>query len=312
VLRARQWETASFEPPLSEVNVPWTFPYLSETKELNDTTRADAPGSFVRLSDGYTHYELSGPENGRPVVLVHGFSVPYFIWDPTFEFLKESGFRVLRYDLIGRGYSDKPDLRYDIDLFCKQLRELLDTLGLETIVLAGLSMGGPITASFTARYPESVQKLVLVDPSGARPISLSRLLKVGTLPGIGELVLGLFGSGHLSKGVGSDFYNPTNIKAFAEKYMIQMKFKGFMRAILSTMRNGMLGEFISIYHQIGEMNIPTLLLWGRNDKTVPFEHSNDIRAAIPQAEFHAFENCGHIPHYERPDEVNPILLEFLK
>ncbi len=88
-------------------------------------------GSFVALSDGCTHYELGGPQDGRPVALVHGFSVPYFIWDPTFRFLADSGFRVLRYDLFGRGFSDRPHLRYDIDLFCKQLRELLDILGFE-------------------------------------------------------------------------------------------------------------------------------------------------------------------------------------
>ena len=91
-----------------------------------------------------------------------------------------------------------------------------------------------------------------------------------------------------------------------------MKYKGFMRAILSTMRSGMLGDFSSSYRKIGERGTPTLLFWGKDDRTVPFAHSVDIRSAIPQAEFHAFENCGHIPHYEKPDEVNPILLEFLK
>ena len=121
--------------------MPWTFPYLGETAELDEAVRASAPGSFVRLSDGYTHYELDGPESGQPVVLVHGFSVPYFMWDPTFEFLTESGFRVLRYDLLGRGYSDRPKVRYDIDTFCQQLKELLDILGLEQINLMGLSMG---------------------------------------------------------------------------------------------------------------------------------------------------------------------------
>jgi pimeloyl-ACP methyl ester carboxylesterase len=54
-----------------------------------------------------------------------------------------------------------------------------------------------------------------------------------------------------------------------------------------------------------------LLFWGKDDKTVPFKHSDDIRAAIPQTQFHAIDNCSHIPHYEKPDEVNPILLEFL-
>jgi len=291
--------------------MPWTFPYLSETNELDEVARASAPGSFVQLSDGCTHYELGGPQNGQPVVLVHGFSVPYFIWDPTFDFLTESGFRVLRYDLFGRGYSDRPRVRYNIDLFCKQLIEMLDTLGFERIQMIGLSMGGPISASFTARYQDRVQKLVLVDPAGARSVTLACILKGAAAPGFGELALGLFGSGQMARSVKSDFYDPANIKAFVEQYMVQMKYKGFMRAILSTVRNGMLGNFSSTYRKIGEGGTPTLLLWGQDDRTVPFTHSEDILKAIPQAELHAFEHCGHLPHYEKPEEVNPLLLEFL-
>ncbi|MGD8402825.1 MAG: alpha/beta hydrolase [Anaerolineales bacterium] len=291
--------------------MPWTFPYLSETKELDETARTSASGSFIHLSNGCIHYELGGLRDGQPVVLVHGFSVPYFIWDPTFEFLTKSGFRVLRYDLFGRGYSDRPHVRYDIDLFCKQLRELLDTLGFGRISLIGLSMGGPITASFTARYPKRVQKLVLVDPAGARPVMLAQLLKGILTPGFGELAFGLFGSGQMARSVKSDFYDPDNIKAFVNQYMVQMKYKGFMRAILSTARNGMLGDFSSTFREVGNQGTPTLLLWGRDDKTVPYTHSRDILAAIPQADLHAFDQCGHLPHYEKPDEVNPLLLEFL-
>jgi len=291
--------------------MPWTFPYLSETNELDEVARASAPGSFVQLSDGCTHYELGGPQNGQPVVLVHGFSVPYFIWDPTFDFLTEYGFLVLRYDLFGRGYSDRPRVRYNIDLFCKQLIEMLDTLGFERIQMIGLSMGGPISASFTARYQDRVQKLVLVDPAGARSVTLACILKGAAAPGFGELALGLFGSGQMARSVKSDFYDPANIKAFVEQYMVQMKYKGFMRAILSTVRNGMLGDFSSIYRKIGEGGTPTLLLWGQDDGTVPFTHSEDILTAIPQAELHAFDHCGHLPHYEKPEEVNPLMLEFL-
>lgn len=292
--------------------MPWTFPYLSETEELNEAARAGVPGSFVQLSDGCSHYELGGPPDGQPVVLVHGFSVPYFIWDPTFSFLTECGFRVLRYDLFGRGYSDRPRVRYDIDLFCKQLRELLDTLGFERINLIGLSMGGPITASFTVRYQDTVEKLVLVDPAGARPVTFARILKGATSPGFGELAFGLFGSGQMARTVKSDFYDPANIKAFVNQYMLQMKYKGFMRAILSTVRNGMLGDFSSAFREVGNQGTPTMLLWGQDDKTVPFTYSEDILAAIPLAAFHAFDHCGHLPHYEKPDEVNPLLLEFLR
>ena len=290
----------------------WTFPYINETQELNDTARANAPGSFVMLSDGYTHYELGGPENGGPVVLVHGLSVPYFIWDRTFEFLRNCGFHVLRYDLFGRGFSDRPRVRYDIDLFCKQLRELVDKLGFGSFTLAGLSMGGPVIASFVERYPQRAQRLVLVDPIGARSFAFPRILKVLSIPGVGELVLGLFGSGQLARNVVSDFYDPAHIEVYIERYLIQMKYKGFMRALISTLRNGMLVDFSQVYRRVGELSIPTLLLWGRNDKTVPFDQNDVLRAAIPQVEFHAIENCGHIPQYEKPDEVNPILLEFLK
>jgi pimeloyl-ACP methyl ester carboxylesterase len=292
--------------------MPWTFPYLGETKELDEATRASAPGSFVQLSNGYTHYELSGPADAQPVVLVHGFSVPYFIWDPTFAFLTESGFRVLRYDLLGRGYSDRPRVHYDIDTFCQQLKELLDKLGLEKIYLIGLSMGGPISASFTTRHADKIEKLVLVDPAGVRPVTFARILKGATAPGFGELAFGLFGRGYMASSVKSDFYDPAHIKEFVNKYMLQMKYKGFMRAIVSTIRNGMLGDFSATYREIGEQGIRTMLLWGRDDRTVPFSHSENLVAAIPQVELHAFDNCGHLPHYEKPDEVNPLLLEFLR
>jgi len=290
----------------------WPLPYLGETEELNEASRSKAPGSFVQLSNGCTHYELGGYQDGQPVVLVHGFSVPYFIWDPTFKFLTSSGLRVLRYDLFGRGFSDRPNLRYDIDLFCQQLRELLDTLGFERVNLVGLSMGGPITASFTAQYPSRASKLVLIDPAGARPIFLAKVLKAALLPGFGELVLGLFGGEPIVKGLANDFFGPALVREFQDRYRVQLKYKGFKRALLSTMRSGMLGDFSSTYRKVGEQGTPTLLFWGKDDKTVPFAQSKDMITAIPQAEFHAIDDCGHLPHYEKPDEANPLLLEYLK
>jgi hypothetical protein len=65
------------------------FAFRSETRELNDAVRRTVDGSFVQLSHGVTHYQLANPGRDQTVVLVHGFSVPYFIFDPTFDFLKE-------------------------------------------------------------------------------------------------------------------------------------------------------------------------------------------------------------------------------
>jgi len=60
------------------------------------------------------------------------------------------------------------------------------------------------------------------------------------------------------------------------------------------------------------MNKPVLLFWGRKDTTVPFSHSAELITAIPNVAFHAIDGCGHAPHHEKPEMVNPILLEFLR
>jgi pimeloyl-ACP methyl ester carboxylesterase len=290
-----------------------SFFYRDETKELDDLIRKEESGSFIQLSDGFTHYELSNSGAENTVVLIHGFSVPYYIYDPTFEFLTQSGFRVLRYDLFGRGFSDRPDQPYNIDLFVRQLGDLLNALGLtERVTLVGLSTGGPISSVFTVRYPERVNKLVLIDPVGVKTLPYARILKVATLPVLGETILSLIGTGGLAKNIMSDFFDPTFVDYFQSRYVIQMQYKGFKRAILSTIRNRMLDSFMDDYQRVGKMGKPVLLFWGRSDSTVPFGHSDELRKVMPDVEFHAFENCGHIPHYEKPEEVNPILLEFLR
>jgi pimeloyl-ACP methyl ester carboxylesterase len=283
-----------------------------ESQELNEHTRISASGSFVGLKHGMTHYEIGGDKNGTPIVLVHGFSVPCFIFDPTFEYLCSAGFRVLRYVLFGRGLSDRPRVRYDIHVFVDQLKELLDVLNLKKVHLLGLSMGGPITTSFISQYPSHVISHILIDPAGARPLQFSLLLKVATLPVVGELLLGLFGKANMVKNIASDLFTPELVEAFQQKYKVQMQFRGFKRAILSTLRNHMLGSFLEVYEQVGKLGKPTLVFWGRQDTTVPLEHSADLLKAIPQAELKIIENCGHVPHYERPGEVHPILLEFLQ
>jgi len=290
-----------------------SFLYRDETKELNDAARKTSGGSFISLLNGITHYELSNEGQENTVVLVHGFSVPGFIFDPTFNFLTTSRFRVLRYDLFGRGFSDRPDTRYNIDLFVKQLSDLLNALRFNSPVnLIGLSMGGPITATFTTRHPSRVRSLTLIDPAGAKPVSSKLLLKLAKMPIVAETLFGLVGSERLIKSVAKDFFDPDLVEHFIGKYRVQMQLKGFKRALLSSIRNNMLDSFVDTYEQVGKAGKPVLLFWGRNDRAVPFEHSHHLRVTIPNMEFHPIENCGHIPHYERPEEVNPILLDFLE
>jgi pimeloyl-ACP methyl ester carboxylesterase len=290
----------------------WDFIFRGETEDLNETARATAGGSFVQLSQGGTHYEIDGPSTGRTVVLVHGFSVPYFIWDPTFQALISADLRTLRYDLYGRGYSDRPSLIYDMELFVRQLRDLLDKLDVQTADVIGLSMGGAIASAFTERFPARVRSLALIDPIGTQRMKRNLLYEALVIPGLGELVLGLSGNGPMVRSVASDFFDRREISLFQSRYRDQMRYRGFKRAILSTVRHRMVDGFPQVYAQLGKLNTPVLLIWGQDDHTIPFEQSQAIIDLVPRVEFHVIPGCGHVPHYEKPDIVNPLLVGFLR
>ena len=147
---------------------------------------------FVELSDGKTHYQIAGPNTGRTVVLIHGIAVPCGIWDTTTNDLVTAGFKVLRYDLYGRGRSDRPKVRYDHLLFDRQLSELLAKLEIDTPVdLVGLSLGALISLVFTDRHPEKVRKICLIDPVGFGLI-LPFEAKLVRLPILGEFIMRMF------------------------------------------------------------------------------------------------------------------------
>lgn len=285
--------------------------FRRESQILDSEARSSVPGKLIELPDGITHYEIAGQSDGQTVVLVHGFSVPYYIWDPTFDALVDAGFRALRYDLYGRGYSDRPDAVYDQDLFDRQLLNLLSALNADQpIDLIGLSMGGAISIVFADWHPSMVRKLCLIDPAGfplKRPIA-TKLLQA---PMLGEWLMSLFGDKLLVSALPDDFCRPEKFPEYQEKYRPQLKYRGFKRAILSTLRNGLLSDMTEAYKRVGKQKRPALLIWGREDRTIPFGASEKVRQAIPHIEFHAIDEAGHVPHYERPELVNPLLIEFL-
>jgi pimeloyl-ACP methyl ester carboxylesterase len=245
------------------------------------------------------------------IVLVHGFSVPYFIWDPTFEALLKAGFRVLRYDLYGRGYSDRPFAPNELALFDRQLIELLDALSIDQIhAILGLSMGGVIAANFTVKHSARVKRLGLFDPAGF-PVEFPFYFQFLRTPGLGEILFGMVGENMFRQMAKDDFYDPAHVDMFVDQYLLQMQYKGFRRSLLATMRGALLQSGEALYQKLGGMNIPVLLVWGELDRTVPFKFSQRVIDAIPQVEFHPIADSGHIPHYEHAAQVNPILLEFL-
>ena len=286
------------------------FALNPERETLTETTRSKMDGQFVQLSNGVTHYDLKGKENDPLVVLVHGFSTPAYTWEPTCQPLMDAGFRVLTYDLFGRGYSDRPKVDYDLDLFVQQLAELLEVLHIQRpIHLLGLSMGGPIVTAFANRHPEIIQTLTLLDPlvinifdGGIFPLNIK---------GVGKYIMAVYLEPiYLPKAQCADLIHPEKFPGWADKFRDQIQYKGFGRAILSTMRNLSKIDTLKEYEQLGKLNLPVQIFWGKEDKTISADAIATLRELVPNHHFQAIDDAGHIPHYEQPEAVNAALAAF--
>jgi pimeloyl-ACP methyl ester carboxylesterase len=280
-----------------------------EKASLDAAARTGSPGQFIALSHGMTHYELVGPDSGRLVVLVHGFSVPYYIWDSTIVALKDAGYRVLRYDLYGRGWSDRPDVDYDGALYDDQLGELLDSLHITApIDLVGLSFGGFVTAHFVAGHAGRIRTLILVDPMSQRselpwtlglPIIGPWLWQVTAVPGMADNQL-------------TDFLHPEHYPTWADQYRPQMRYRGFGRALLSSAVMASRVDFDSLYAGVARTGVPVMLIWGKQDQTIALALSEVVRRNIPSVEFVPVDSSGHLPHIEQARLVNTRLTTFLE
>ncbi len=291
------------------------LPFLLLNKEkidLNDGIRAMSGREFVELSDGYVHYDLQGPQEGELVVLVHGFSVPSYIWEPTIIGLVEQGYRVLSFDLYGRSYSDRPKVDYDLDLFVGQITELTSQVVPEvSFHLVGLSMGGPIVAAFANQSPEIVKSITLIAPE-VLTVEEKDIFPMN-IPLIGEWIVGAYlVPVQLPQSQPKDFYEPERFPGWEERYTDQLQYKGFKYAILSTIRNLVKMEPLAEYEKLSELGIPALLIWGEEDQSVSYEAIVKLMQVMPEIETLFVKEAGHIPHYEKEEIVNPKLIEFFE
>jgi pimeloyl-ACP methyl ester carboxylesterase len=281
-----------------------------ERLELTAEVRASAPGSFVSLGDGFTHYELGGPPGARVVVLAAGATVPYYIWDPTFAALTGAGFRVLRYDYYGRGYSDRPDIAYTQELYVRQLARLLDALNIrEPVDLAGLSFGGSVITSFADRYPQRVRSLVYVDPGFREPYSVEDIVQSKSA---WDFITTVFEERTWAEGQLDDFLHPERFPDWPARYRVQLQYKGFRRARLSDLlSNAKVNQSAEIL-RVGRHPRPVLIFWGKQDANVPFENSATLLKVMPRAKLIAVEDAGHLPQWEQPEAVHSEWIRFLR
>ena len=281
-------------------------------KPLNETARQNAPGAFATLSDGQLHYRWDGPEDGPVIVLVHGFSTPNFIYQQNVEALNAAGFRTLRFDHFGRGWSDRPKTRYDVDFYDRTLIDLLDHVGVdEPFGLAGLSMGGPIVAEFTARYPERVKQLVLLVPAGLDTAgadgSSAALLRT---PLVGDWIWRMFGKSILLGDSQYDEAARTPEDRLQGDVTVQLEYRGYLQALLSTFRHMPMAGREETFTRLATTDVPVLAIYGDADATVLVSSAAKLEQILPEGDIRIVEGGEHGLNYQMHTLVSPWLVDW--
>lgn len=278
-----------------------------EKYELKDSN-IEEKTTRIELKFGEVNYELHGSPSSPLLVLVHGFSVPSFCWERNVKPLVESGFQVLTFDLYGRGYSARPDTQYNVELFSNQLEELVDSLSItEPFTIVGLSMGGVIAAEFANNNPQRVQNVVLLAP-------FHTPVKIGPLgwPLVGRHLTYSFYIPSVVKNQMKEFVEPEQLEYWQNRYTIQMKFKGFRRAIHSTALNLIVNDPTNIFERLGKSNIQTLVLWGENDQLFPISEAPSFTKKLgSNVQFVEVKGAGHALQYEKALFVNQEITKFV-
>ena len=284
----------------------YAAPYLREMLRpgMTDAIRQQAPGQVAALKRGQTHYQWQGPQDGPVAVCVHGLTTPSFVWGPIAQGLAGMGFRVLTYDLYGRGYSDRPRGEQDAAFFVAQLEGLLDHLGVTgKVTLLGYSMGGAISAAYAARHPERVRDLVLLAPAGmghdlgpvARLVVNHRLL--------GRWLMMAFYARSYRRALAEERDVETSIPGVVELQERELRYRGFIPAVWQSLR-GVLDEDMQPAHRvIAQKGVPVRAIWGADDEVIPLAGRDRLAHWNPDARQVVVPGATHALAYTHDAQV---------
>jgi 4,5:9,10-diseco-3-hydroxy-5,9,17-trioxoandrosta-1(10),2-diene-4-oate hydrolase len=269
---------------------------------------------YVNVKGVNTRYWTAG-DKGPVLLLIHGFGLSVEIWQHNIEPLAKF-YKVYAIDLVGFGRTEKHEGPYTPSFMVDFINDALTAMNLEKVTLIGLSMGGGLSILYTLRFPHKVDKLVLVDSAGlGKEVIFS--MRLTALPFLGELIT------KPSRKMAYLFFkptvlNPNQIKGqFTDTYYGLFSLPGAQIALLKVLRSmctifgtkkDVLNETMTNLHRITS---PTLIIWGRQDAIIPLKQAYYAKEKISNSKLHVIEQCGHMPNFEKPDEFNQVVLDFL-
>ncbi len=266
--------------------------------------------NHIYLYDSKVHYVAGGKDNGSSLIMIHGLGGSWTNWALSLPYLMERH-RCLALDLLGFGSSDKSDLPYSIPFYTDLIKSFMEALYIDTAVLIGHSMGGHIILDFCIKYPIRASCVVLVSPYGGhRPNFLKQLLlqlvtnKREDLRFINDVTVRL--------AIERLFYRKdSTCKQMVEHYSTLSKSperRAFSRAFTRTARNIL---SYSLRHKLNQIDIPALIIAGRNDRVIPLKDVIYMERNIRYSKLVVMNHCGHIPQLEKPEIFARLVLDFL-
>jgi len=261
------------------------------------------------------HYVVEG-RGPATIVLVHGLGGFAESWRYTVEALASRA-RVYAVDLPGFGRSAKPRGRYALTFFARALHGFLDAVGAGQVSLVGHSLGGAVCVTYALTRPARVERMALVGGLvPGFPYEFSLPARVAALPGVGE-ALSLCGCAPLYKAsIARCFAVPVaeEVDFLVDSFYAERANAEARAAFLATLRHvrADLAAHTDAYRRaFATMDLPLLLIHGRQDRVVPASHCAAAVAALPRAGVRWVDQCGHFPHIEHAPAVNAWLAEFL-
>lgn len=263
-------------------------------KPVASRKHSDPAGRFADLPRGRVFFRWHGPESGPVAVCVHGLTTPSYVWDGLIPHLTGKGFRVLSFDLYGRGYSDRPRAEQDADFFDNLLCGLLaDQRVSEPFTLLGNSMGSAVSAAFAARHPARIRQLVLLVPAGMGHDLGAEARLSQRLPVIGDWLFDLTFPGALRRGTEAERHLPSSVAEIIPRQLDELAWRGFLRSVRSSMR-AVLGEARHEAHRrLHALGVPTLAIWGGRDTIIPMASKDLLSRWNPDARHIVLPEAGH-------------------
>lgn len=257
--------------------------------------------------------------SGPVILLIHGMAGSAATWQHVIRALAMR-FTVVAPDLLGHGESGKPRRgEYALGAHANMLRDLLDVLGHKSATFVGQSFGGGVAMQLAYQFPERCERLVLVSSGGLGP-EVNALLKVLTLPGA-EYVFPLVcapplrdaGTWIASKLHGIGVRAAPAVEEIWRSYASLADAdtrRSFFRTLRAVIDLG--GQAVSATDRLYLTSLlPTLIVWGAHDPIIPVKHAEDAHKAMPGSRLVIFEEAGHFPHCEVPDQFVEVLVDFM-